>query len=153
MASRAAIDGFLGCRRLAVVGVSRSSKDFTRLLFREFVKRGYDVVPVNPGVEEVEGRRCYARVEEIAPPVEGALVMTPAERSESVVRDCAEAGIPQVWLYRATGKGAVSPEAVEFCREKGIDVMEGCPFMFFPKPGFPHNLHGVILKLVGSFPK
>lgn len=153
MTTRAAIDGFLACRRLAVVGVSRSNRDFTRLLFREFVKRGYDVVPVNPGVEEVEGRRCYPRVSAIAPGVEGALILTPSGASESVVRDCAASGVPRVWLYRAVGKGAVSPAAVEVCREKGIALAEGCPFMFFPTPGFPHNLHGLFLKLTGSFPK
>jgi uncharacterized protein len=153
MSSRAAIDDFLGRRRLAVIGVSRSERDFTRVLFREFAKRGYDVVPVNPNVEEVEGRRCYARVQDISPPVEGALVTTGAGASEAVVRDCAEAGVASVWLYRAVGKGAVSPGAVEFCRDRGITVAEGCPLMFFPKAGFPHNLHGWIAKLAGSYPK
>ncbi|HWQ52801.1 MAG TPA: CoA-binding protein [Bryobacteraceae bacterium] len=153
MVSRAVIDDFLGRRRLAVVGVSRSPKDFTRVLFREFAKRGYDVVPVNPKVDEVEGRRCYGRMEDIQPPVEGALVMTRAEVSEGVVRDCAAAGVTRVWLYRAMGKGAVSPEAVTFCREHGIAVAQGCPLMFFPKAGFPHGLHGWLLKLAGSYPK
>lgn len=153
MVSRAVIDGFLGCRRLAVVGVSRSEKDFTRTVFREFAKRGYDVVPVNPKLQDVEGQRCYGRVEDIQPPVEGALVMTPAEASEGVARDCAAAGVTRVWLYRATGNGAVSPGAVAFCNEHGIAVAEGCPLMFFPNAGFPHGLHGWLLKLTGSYPK
>jgi uncharacterized protein len=153
MSSRAVIDDFLGRRRLAVIGVSSSERDFTRVLFREFAKRGYDVVPVNPKAEEVEGRRCFARVQDVSPPVEGALVTTGAGAAEAVVRDCAAAGIPAVWLYRAVGKGAVSAEAVEFCRESGIAVAEGCPLMFFEKPGFPHNLHGWISKLAGSYPK
>ena len=56
------IQDFLGRKRLALVGVSRDPKDFTRALFGELSRREYDVVPVNPEVIEVDvprdGRRC-----------------------------------------------------------------------------------------------
>ena len=42
------ICNFLGHKRLAVIGVSRNSKDFSRVLFHEFLKRGYDAIPVHP---------------------------------------------------------------------------------------------------------
>ena len=44
MATLDEIRDFLSLKRIAVVGVSRNPKDFTRSLFREFVRRGYDVV-------------------------------------------------------------------------------------------------------------
>jgi predicted CoA-binding protein len=37
LASKRAIDSFLSCRRIAVVGVSRDPKDFSRAVFRAFV--------------------------------------------------------------------------------------------------------------------
>ena len=52
---------FLAHRRFAFVGVSRSPDDFSRHLLRELLNRDYDVVPVNPALAEVEGRRCYRR--------------------------------------------------------------------------------------------
>jgi len=67
----------LSRKRLAFVGVSRSEKDFTRTLFREFVRRGYDPIPVHPEAAEIQGRRCYARVQHIDPPVEWALIAVP----------------------------------------------------------------------------
>ena len=78
------------------------------------------MVPVNPNVAEVQGRRCFARVQDIQPPVAAALLMTSPEATETVVNDCAEAGIRRVWMYRAGGKGAVSAKAVAFCRERGF---------------------------------
>ena len=48
MSSMQMIQDFLGQKRLAVVGVSRQPKDFSLALFREFRKRRYDAVPVNP---------------------------------------------------------------------------------------------------------
>ena len=134
-----------------MVGVSRKDNDFTRSLFREFVKRGYDAVPVNPEAEELDGRRCFHRVQEIAPPVDGALLLTPPKVTESVVMECAAAGIPRVWMYRAGGDGAVSKAAVAYCKSKGIAVVPGyCPFMFWKDANFFHRLHGFFVKLTSG---
>ena len=91
--TRAQIDDFLAQKRLAFVGVSRNPKDFSRGLFRELQQRGYDVIPVNPQATELDGQPCWARVQDITPPVDGALLMTPPHVTNQVVRDCAEAGI------------------------------------------------------------
>ena len=109
------------------------------------------MVPVNPGVAEVIGRPCFARVQDIKPPVDGVLLMTSPAVTEAVAEDCAEAGIRRVWMYSASSQGAVSPKAVEFCRARGIQVVPGeCPFMFFPHNGF-HRIHGFIRKITGSY--
>ncbi len=39
---------FLAQKRIALVGVSRQEKDFSRMVLRELVRRGYDVVPSAP---------------------------------------------------------------------------------------------------------
>ena len=149
-----AVSDFLRQKRLAVVGVSRAEKDFTRDMFRELLKRGYDAVPVNPAAAEVEGRRCYARVQDIAPAVAGALVMTPPQQSESVVMDCVEAGIGRIWLYRAVGQGSVSQAAVGFCKANGISLVPGyCPHMFWKDSAFFHRVHGFLLQISGRWPR
>jgi len=154
MNSRKDIDDFLGLKRVAVVGVSRNPKDFTRALFRELRARGYDAVPVNPALSEVDGVRCFAGVAEVTPPAAGALLMTRPSVTEEVVRECAAAHVETVWMYRAAGAGAVSASAAAFCREQGIRVIEGeCPFMFLPDSGFPHNIHGFVRKVFGRYPE
>src|SRR5512143_4374728 len=107
MSSKQAIDSFLSCRRVAVVGVSRDPKDFSRAVFRAFVERGYDAVPVNPAGGEAEGRRSVARVGDVQPPAEAALLLTPPAATAQVVRECAEAGVRRVWMHRSGGQGAV----------------------------------------------
>ena len=144
---------FLAQRRVALVGLSRDPKDFSRLLFREMSQRGYDMVPVNPAARELEDRRCFASVQEIAPPVAGVLIMTAPRETDHVVRDCAQAGVRRVWMHRGGGQGAVSREAAEFCRQNGIRLVEGyCPLMFLPKVSFSHRVHGFILRLLGGYP-
>jgi predicted CoA-binding protein len=153
MASKQAIDSFLSCRRIAVVGVSRDPKDFSRQVFRAFVERGYDAVPVNAAGGEVEGRPAARRVGEVQPPPEAALLMTPPAATDQVVRECAEAGVKRVWMHRGGGAGAVSPEAVVFCRERGIEVVDGeCPFMFLPETSWFHGVHRFFKRLGGRLP-
>ena len=152
------VEDFLAEKRIAVVGVSHEPKEFSGMLFAELKRRGYDVIPVNPNAAEMFGRRCFARVQEIEPRADAALLMTSPAVTETVVRDCAEAGIRKVWMYRAGGpksanQGAVSAEAVEFCRTRGIDVVPGeCPYMFLPEAGY-HRIHGFIRKITGSYPR
>lgn len=141
MPSKASIDRFLQGERLAVVGVSRNSKEFANAVFRELRDRGYEVVPVNPNADEVEGVRCYRTVAEL-PDVDGAIVMVPAAGAADVVRQCAARGIERVWLHRGAGQGSVSEEAVDAARTAGIDVVDGaCPLMFLPDTGWFHRLH------------
>ena len=50
------------------------------------LRRGYDIVPINPQAQEIEGRRCFPQVREVTPAVEAVLLMTPPRVTEAVVR-------------------------------------------------------------------
>lgn len=154
MAMMERIQEFLGQKRFAIVGVSHEPKDFSRTLFREFRQRGYDAVPVNPAAGEIDGQTCFARVQEIQPPVPAVLLMTAPKVTDRVVRDCAEAGIKTVWMYRAGGRGAVTADAVKFCEQNGMSVIPGeCPLMFLPGGAWFHRFHGLIKKITGTYPR
>jgi predicted CoA-binding protein len=147
------ISAFLAERRIAVIGVSRNPQHFSRALCREFLQRGYDIVPVNPALADVEGRRCFASVRDIDPPVRAALIVTPAAATDAVVHQCLAAGIPNIWLHRSGGQGSVTPAAVALCREQHVNLVAGeCPLMFLPNPVFFHRAHGFIKKIFGSYP-
>ena len=151
--TREIINDFMSQKRLAIIGVSRNPKDFSRALFREFIKQGYEPIPINDKAEEIEGRKCYSHVRYVEPPVEEVLLMTPFEEATLVLKDAAGCGIRRAWVYRAAGKGSVDPEAVTLCREKDIDLIEGyCPLMFLPKAQFVHRVHGFFMRLVGAYP-
>ena len=138
---------FLGQRRLAMVGVSRAPQEFSRGIFRELRRRGYDVAPVNPETSEIDGQRCFAYLHDVEPPVDTALLMTPPAATNRVVEDCAAAGITRVWMYRASG------EAIRFCEANGISVIAGeCPLMFLPEAAWFHRFHGWLRRVAGAYP-
>lgn len=147
-ATRAGIADFYRQKRLAIVGVSRNEKEYSRLVFRELVKRGYDVVPVNPAVTELDGVRCYARLADVSPTVDTAMVLLPAAAAEQAVRECAQSGVKRVWLRNDV------PSAREVCRRENISLVAGyCPFMFLPGTPFVHRCHAFGLKLAGQYPR
>ena len=135
---------FLAAGRIAVVGVSRDAKDFSRAVLRELARRGLDVVAVNPALVDAEGIPCFARVQEGSPPAAAALLLTPPARSEDAVRDCIAAGVRRVWLHRGAGAGSASAAALALCAANGVQAVHDlCPFMALPGASFPHRLHHV----------
>jgi uncharacterized protein len=154
MSSMREIQDFLAQQRFAMVGVSSRPDDFSRALFKEFLKRGYQVVPVHPEARQIEDQPCFARIQDVQPQVDGALLMTSPPVTARVVRDCAEAGLKRVWMYRAIGAGSVDPDAVAFCESRGISVVPGeCPLMFLAGGAWIHRFHGFVRKVTGSYPK
>lgn len=148
------IKDFLSQDRLVMVGVSRDPKEFSRVLFKDMQQRGYEMIPVNPKMEEMEGLVCYSSVTAIPGPVEGVVVYTSPDVSEQIVRECAEAGVKRVWLPGPGSDMTVNKDAVAFCEENGIEVISGyCPYMFIKESPFFHRMHGGFLKLVGKYPK
>jgi predicted CoA-binding protein len=146
-------NGFLAQKRIAVVGVSSTKDDAANLIYRTLRERGYEVFAVNPKVDTVEGDPCFASVQAIPDGVEGAGIVTRPEVTAQVVRECAAAGVKQVWMHRGMGN-SVSDDAVAFCRENGIAVIPGaCPMMYCEPVDFGHKCMRWVFGLVGRLPK
>lgn len=150
MTSKAAVAEFVSQRKLAVVGVSRKRMKFGNLAFKELKAKGYQLFPINPNAETIEGARCYPSLSALPEPVDGVVVIVPPAQTEQVVRDAAAAGIRRVWMQQ----GAASPAAIRFCAENGISAVHGeCILMFAEPAAFYHRLHRWVWGLVGKLPK
>lgn len=148
------IEDFLRQKRIALAGVSRGDQHFSRTMLRELVQRGYEVIPVNPAAEEIEGIACRPSVAAIHPPADAALIMTPPAQSAGVVKDCVAGGVSRIWLHAATKPGSVTEEAVAAGRDAGATVIAGeCPFMFLEHTGWVHRAHRFLRGLTGALPK
>jgi predicted CoA-binding protein len=125
------VAAFLESTHLAVAGVARDGRLPANAIYRRLRDAGYDVVPVNPATDRVEGVACYPSVIQAPHPIDGVVIATPPSASERVVQDCLAAGVQRVWMHRSFGDGSVSESAVRACRRAGIDcIVGGCPLMF-----------------------
>ena len=57
-------------RNVAVVGLSPNPDRPSNEVARYLLANGYNVIPVNPGVDEVLGLRSYQTLEDVPEPIE-----------------------------------------------------------------------------------
>lgn len=146
---------FLAHKRIAVTGVSRTTKDHgSNIVYQRLRQRGYEVFAVNPNADTVEGDRSYHDLHSIPGGVDGVVIGTRPERDMQTMRECLDLGITRVWMHRGPGAGSVSTEATEFGRQQGITVIDGgCPLMFEPTADFGHKAMRVAFTLTGKVPR
>lgn len=148
------INDFLAQKRIAVAGVSRSEKEAANLIYRKLRDSGYEVFAVNPKADQVEGDPCFPDLKSIPGKVDGVVISTPPETAEEIARECAEVGVPRVWMHRSFGTGSVSEAATRYCEANGIAVIPGgCPMMFCDPVDFGHKCMRWVLRLTGGLPK
>lgn len=146
---------FLASKRIAVTGVSRNAAGHgSNAVYKRLRARGYQVFPVNPNAEQVEGDKCYRDLSAIPGGVEAVVIATRPEHAEATMRECDKLGIRQVWMHRSMDAGSVSPAATEYGRGHGITVIDGgCPLMFGPTADFGHKVMCWFLTRNGKVPK
>jgi predicted CoA-binding protein len=138
---------------MAMIGVSRNKDDYTRGLMRELLGRGVEVIPVNPKAEEIEGRRSYAALQDIQPPVESVMLMTGQEAMPAAVEEILRVGARRVWIGGEGGPGLEGEKAARALQAGGVEVVSGyCMFMFLPGAAFFHRFHGFFKKVTGGLP-
>ena len=151
---REAAEEFLAQKRLAVAGVSRDSKQPANLIYRRLRDTGHEGVAVNPIAESVEGDPCFAHVTDVPGHLDGVVVVTSIDVAANVAADCVAADVPRVWFHRGLGAGSASPEAIDMCRERGIEVISGgCPNMFGATSDPAHRSMLRVLQITGKVPR
>jgi predicted CoA-binding protein len=131
---------FLSGKRIIVAGVSRSGSAPANAIFRRLRDCGHEVIPVNPNAAHVEGQDCYPDVGSVPGPVDGVVVATHPSIAAEIARAALERGVRHIWFHRSFGSGSVAPEALQACRDRGVEPIEGgCPLMYCPPVDLGHR--------------
>ena len=142
-----AIQDFIQCERIAVVGASRSGKKFGNTVSAELKQRGYQVFIVHPLAQEIAGERCYPNLAALAGKVDGVWICVPPKQAAQVLRDAVNAGMKQLWLQQ----GSQSPEVLAAARELGVNPIAGkCILMYVQPVTSGHKWHRAFARLTGQ---
>lgn len=106
-------------RTVAVVGFSADTAKPSNHAPMELVRRGFDVIAVNP-FHEVEGVPTVAHLRDIGRHVDLVDVFRPAADAPDVARAAADIGASALWLQL----GIRSDEAREIAAEHGMAYVE-----------------------------
>jgi predicted CoA-binding protein len=108
---------------IAVIGAGPDRRKFANKCVRAFLRAGYDVFPVHPAADTVEGLPVYRSIVEV--PVERldcASVYLPPSVGVKAMEEIARKPVGFVWL----NPGADGDEVVRKAEELGVPVRCEC---------------------------
>ena len=144
------IQKFLEPRKMAIVGASRNPKKFGGSTFKELLEIGFEVYPVNPNTDEIQGVKCYKSVEDLPADVEHLYIVTPKYETELVANAAVRKGIKMIWIQ----KNSETTEAVKTIENAGIPLIYNkCILMFASPVKGVHGFHRFLTKAFGGYPK
>ncbi len=147
---RQQIDDFFKEKKIAIAGVSRNPKKFGSEIFRMLNEKGYEVLPVNPNAEEIEGEKCYKDITSLPKDVDSLLIVTPKEQTDDLLRQGINKGIKNIWVQQMSNTQQTLKIAEEY--EKEI-IFGKCVFMFAEPAAGIHKFHRTLVKIFGGLPK
>lgn len=109
-------------KKIVVFGVSQDKSKYGYKIFSTLLKKGFSVYAVNPKGGEVEGRQVYACLADVPASAEVALVVVPPAVSPSVVAQCVQAGVKEIWFQ----PGAQNPVAFAAAEAASMNAVDGC---------------------------
>lgn len=113
------MDKMLSKKVWAVVGATDNQAKFGYKIYKKLKSRGYEVYPVNPVYDMVDGDKCYKKVEDIPTKVDCVDVVVSPKRSMMVIDDCAKAEVEYMWFQPHT----FDLEVLAKARSKDINIV------------------------------
>ena len=108
-------------KTIAVVGVSDNPNKTANQIAEYLLRLGYTVIPVNPMLEEWNGRKAYPSVESIPGRIDIVDVFRRSEFLAGVAEDAVRHGDVGLVFNQL---GLSSPEAEKIVRDAGLDYVE-----------------------------
>jgi len=110
---------------VAVIGASTDRNKFGNKAVRGFRAAGYEVIPINPHLQEVEGLPAYASVLDVPKAIDMATVYVPPDVVTQLLPEFVQKGIGEIWL----NPGADDDAVVDAARKLGLHVIVACSIM------------------------
>lgn len=119
------IDTMLELKTWAVVGATDNKEKFGYKIFKVMLEAGIDVYPINTGIAEVLGRKCFPTLKELPVKPDAVDVVVPPRIGEKIMHECAELGIQNVWLQ----PGNDAKQVIEVAQGLGLTVVHDACIM------------------------
>lgn len=110
-------------KRIAVVGLSNNPERTSYMIAKAMKDAGYEIIPVNPTIDEWEGIPAVKTLKDIEGHVDIVNVFRRSEHLPEVAHEFVQIDADVFWAQL----GVINEEAYEFLKEKGYTVvMDRC---------------------------
>jgi uncharacterized protein len=111
-----------GMKTVAVIGASNDRSKFGNKAVRAFLQQGYEVWPVNPKEQTIEGLPAFKDIRAVPRRPGKVSVYLPPPVLLKVLPEIAAKGCDELWLNPGTESDAVLAEA----ERRGLKVIQAC---------------------------
>jgi predicted CoA-binding protein len=109
-------------KRVAVIGASRNRNKYGNRAVRAYRLEGWEVFPVHPLAEEIEGLKVYRSIVDIPGSVDRATVYLPPQVTLRVLEEVARKGVRELYL----NPGSESAAVIEGAEALGLVPILAC---------------------------
>jgi predicted CoA-binding protein len=108
---------------VAILGASRDRRKYGNKSVRAHLQQGYDVFPVNPHAETIEGLKAYPDLASVpVKKLDRISVYLPPALVLGLLEEIQKRGAREVWL----NPGSDGPEVVARAEQLGLNVIRAC---------------------------
>ncbi|MFP4527649.1 MAG: CoA-binding protein [Candidatus Kapaibacterium sp.] len=150
MVSKKQIDDFMASKNVAVVGLSRNPKSFSRSVADSLREKGFKLFGVNPNAENINGVKCYNSIGELPAEADRLLILTSKAGTETIMPEVVKSRFSHIWIQQT----ADTPKVLEMAADSDKNIISGKCIMMFSEPvNGIHGFHKFLMKLFGKYPK
>ncbi len=111
-------------KTVAIIGASADPSKFGNKSIHAHLRAGYEVFPVNPKEETIEGLNCYRSVLDIPVALDRVSLYLPPPVAVKVLDDIAKKGCKELWI----NPGVESPELIDKAAALGLNAIFACSY-------------------------
>ena len=116
------IDEMLNKKIWAVIGATQDPEKYGNIIYRKLKAKGYEVYPVNPMYDTVEGDQCYSDLKSLPQKPDVLNMVVSPKRGKPVLEEAARLGIKYIWLQ----PGTYDSELMSLIEQLNLVAVQDC---------------------------
>lgn len=106
---------------IAIVGISRNRYKDSHFVGRYLQNAGYNIIPVNPGADEILGKKAYPDLNSVPEDIDAVDIFVKPKYVSEVVDQALELDPKVIWLQLGAGE---HPGEIEKAKNAGVMMVQ-----------------------------
>lgn len=113
------MEEMLSLKKWAVVGATQNPSKFGNRIYKKLLAHDYDVTPINPVYETVEGVNCLDSLKDMTGKPDCVSVVVGPDKAMGVVQDAIDLGIKRLWFQ----PGTFDEKVLDLAESNGLEIV------------------------------
>jgi uncharacterized protein len=137
---------FYECESFAIIGMSKTRKNFAWTIFEQLSQLGKRVYPININAGNYQGAQFYRSLAELPEIPEAVILSVDPASAKGMLEELKDCGAKYIWFQQGSFNDEVLSEGTRI----GLDPIKGCVLMNMPEAALIHRFHRAINEFFGK---